>query len=72
MNHHPMDTLKPLIKQIQVQPAHVSRRLQIYAQQILELIRAEGKTEHGKKLRDEFLALYPSEILRKRILEILE
>ncbi len=67
-----MDTLKPLIKKIQVQPVHIGRRLEIYAEQILELIRAEGETAYGAKVREEFLALYPSEVLRKRILEILE
>ncbi len=72
INDPSIDTLEPLLKQIQVQPIHVARRLEIYAEQILELTRAEGKTEHGAKVREEFLALYPSEDLRKRILEILE
>ncbi len=67
-----METLEPLLKNIKVEPIHVARRLEVYAEQILKIIRDEVKTDHWAKLREEFLALYPSEVLRKRILEILE
>lgn len=67
-----METLEPLLKNIKVEPIHVARRLEVYAEQILKIIRDEAKTDHWAKLREEFLALYPSEVLRKRILEILE
>ena len=41
-----METLEPLLKNIKVEPIHVARRLEVYAEQILKIIRDEVKTDH--------------------------